>query len=77
MFSMTSRLAFPFMGRRDLCPARCLCRSFYSFNMGPVHFLMLDSEIPSDPSSEQGRRVEGSLGHLCRHAARQPPPGQA
>ena len=28
---------------------------FYSFDRGAVHFIILDSEMPSDPESEQGR----------------------
>ena len=28
---------------------------FYSFDRGAVHFVILDSEMPSDPESEQGR----------------------
>ncbi|KAF5840550.1 Metallo-dependent phosphatase-like protein [Dunaliella salina] len=41
-------------------------KSFYSFNMGPVHILMLDSEIPSDPSSDQGRFVAQDLASVDR-----------
>lgn len=29
--------------------------SYYSFNAGPVHFLLLDSESPGGPGSPQGR----------------------
>ena len=28
---------------------------FYSFDRGAVHFIILDSEMPSDPESDQGR----------------------
>ncbi len=28
---------------------------YYSFDRGSVHFVVLDSEMPSDPASEQGR----------------------
>lgn len=38
-------------------PAHC-----YSFDRGAVHFLILDSEMPSDPDSEQGRCAEGGRG---------------
>ena len=30
---------------------------YYSFDRGPVHFLLLDTEMPSNPGSEQARLV--------------------
>jgi hypothetical protein len=36
-------------------------RSFFSFEMGGVHFLMLDTESPSDPGSPQGMFVAADL----------------
>lgn len=36
-------------------------RSFYSFDMGGVHFLVLDTESPSDPGSPQGAFVAADL----------------
>jgi hypothetical protein len=38
--------------------------SYYSFDMGGVHFLMLDSETPSHPSSPQGRFVAADLAQV-------------
>jgi len=40
-------------------------RSFYSFEMGGVHFLMLNTEAPSDPGSPQGRFVAADLAQVC------------
>lgn len=39
-------------------------RSFYSFEMGGVHFLVLDSESPSNPDSPQGRFVAADLAQV-------------
>lgn len=39
-------------------------RSFYSFEMGGVHFLMLNTEAPSDPDSPQGRFVAADLAQV-------------
>ena len=39
-------------GDSKALPALC-----YSFDRGSVHFVMMDSEMPSDPESAQGRRV--------------------
>jgi hypothetical protein len=36
-------------------------RLFYSFEMGGVHFLMLDTESPSEPGSPQGQFVAADL----------------
>lgn len=36
-------------------------RLFYSFEMGGVHFLMLDTECPSEPGSPQGQFVAADL----------------
>lgn len=36
-------------------------RSFYSFEVGGVHFLMLDTESPSEPGSPQGMFAASDL----------------
>ena len=40
-------------------------RSFYAFEMGGVHFLMLDTESPSEPGSPQGIFVATDLAKVC------------
>lgn len=45
-------------------------KSFYAFNMGTVHFLMLDSETPSNSGSPQNKFVVDDLdkvGWLHQH----------
>jgi hypothetical protein len=42
--------------------------SFYSFDMGGVHFLMLDSDAPSDPASPQGAFAAADLAGVRRAA---------
>ncbi|KAI8476656.1 MAG: Metallo-dependent phosphatase-like protein [Monoraphidium minutum] len=42
--------------------------SFYSFDVGAVHFLVLDSEVPSGPDSPQGRFAAADLAKVDRRA---------
>jgi acid phosphatase len=41
-------------------------KDYYSFSMGPVHFIVLDGETPSDPSSAQYAFVSQDLKSLDR-----------
>jgi hypothetical protein len=45
-------------------------KSFYSFEMGGVLFLMLDTESPSEPGSAQGVFVASDLAKVCMYWTR-------
>ena len=46
------------VGRRFHTPGH---RSYYSFEAGPIHFLIIDSEIPTEPTSPQGHFISKDL----------------
>lgn len=62
--SSAAKKQAPIASNKRLDPSR----SYYSFETGGVHFVMLDSESPSGPDSPQGKFVAQDLAKVRQHS---------